>query len=94
MSFTAAYVSVVEPWATPCSSRYPTTSSSPCHPWVYWPRAVSRPMSAGMVTAESTFSFSARRSRALNETGSSIAVRASSWRRWFWMTSRAAPMPS
>ena len=42
----------------------------------------------------STFCFSARRFAASNEIGSSIATSASSWRRWFWITSRAAPMPS
>jgi len=28
------------------------------------------------------------------DSGSSIAVSASNWSRWFWITSRAAPMPS
>ena len=51
-------------------------------------------MSSGTLTADRTFSFSPRRSRASKETGSSIAVSASSCSRWFWMTSRAAPMPS
>ena len=55
---------------------------------------VQRRGPAGSRTAERTFSFSCRRSAASKETGSSIAVRASSWSRWFWMTSRAAPMPS
>jgi hypothetical protein len=44
--------------------------------------------------AESTFCFSVRRLSASNETGSSIAVSAISCSRWFWITSRAAPMPS
>ena len=66
----------------------------PCQPAAYWPRAVEAARSCGSRTADSTFSFSARRSCASNETGSSIAVSASSWSRWFWMTSRAAPMPS
>ena len=38
--------------------------------------------------------FSAVRLAASNDAGSSMAVRARSWSRWFWMTSRAAPMPS
>ena len=33
-------------------------------------------------------------SRASNDVGSSIAISAISWSRWFWITSRAAPMPS
>ena len=53
-----------------------------------------RPGRSGSRTAESTFSFSIRTASASNETGSSIAVSASSCSRWFWMTSRAAPMPS
>ena len=66
----------------------------PCQPAAYWPRAVVRPRSSGSWTADSTFSFSARSASASKETGSSIAVSASSCIRWFWMTSRAAPMPS
>ena len=50
--------------------------------------------SAGNRTADSALIFSSRRSRGLNDTGSSIAVSASSWSRWFCSTSRAAPMPS
>ena len=70
------------------------TFSPPCHPAAYWPRAVDLARSLGSRTAERTFSFSARRSCASKETGSSIAVSASSCSRWFWITSRAAPMPS
>ena len=66
----------------------------PCQPAAYWPRAVPTARSSGILTADSTFSFSARSESAENETGSSIAVSASSWSRWFWITSRAAPMPS
>jgi hypothetical protein len=46
------------------------------------------------LVAFSTLIFSARSSSEENETGSSIAVNASSCSRWFWITSRAAPMPS
>ncbi len=35
-----------------------------------------------------------RSESASNDTGSSIAVSASSCSRWFWMTSLAAPIPS
>ena len=90
----AAYVSVVDCGFMPSSSRKPSTFSPPCQPPAYWPRAVERARSFGSVTAASTFSFSARRSFASNEIGSSIAVSAMSCSRWFWMTSRAAPMPS
>ncbi|SKW24341.1 Uncharacterised protein [Mycobacteroides abscessus subsp. abscessus] len=38
--------------------------------------------------------FSACNSAGEKLMGSSIAVKASSCSRWFWMTSRAAPMPS
>ncbi|COV10400.1 Uncharacterised protein [Mycobacterium tuberculosis] len=44
--------------------------------------------------AESTLIFSACNAAGWKLTGSSIAVSASSCMRWFWMTSRAAPMPS
>ena len=66
----------------------------PCHPLAYWPRLVCLPSSRGRVTARSTFSFSMRTSSAAKDSGSSIAVSASSCSRWFWITSRAAPMPS
>ena len=66
----------------------------PCQPAAYCPRAVVAARSSCNWTADSTFSFSARSASASNETGSSIAVRASSCIRWFWITSRAAPMPS
>ena len=78
----------------PSSSRKPRTGSPPCQPAAYWPRAVPVARSGGSRTADSTFSFSARSESASNATGSSIAVSASNWSRWFWMTSRAAPMPS
>ena len=42
----------------------------------------------------STFCFSIRRLSASNDVGSSIAISAISCSRWFWITSRAAPMPS
>ncbi|CPU66864.1 Uncharacterised protein [Mycobacteroides abscessus] len=90
----AAYVSVVEVSGMPSSSRKPMTSSPPCQPAAYCPRAVCRDSSRGSRTAESALIFSARREGASNDTGSSIATSASSWSRWFWMTSRAAPMPS
>ena len=45
-------------------------------------------------TQSRTFSFSARTAAAPMELGSSMAVSARSWRRWFWMTSRPAPMVS
>ena len=44
--------------------------------------------------ADRTFVFSAVRSAAEKETGSSMAVNAISCSRWFWMMSRAAPIPS
>ena len=66
----------------------------PCQPAEYWPRADPSAMSAGSRTADSTFSFSWRSESASNDTGSSIAVSARSCSRWFWMTSRAAPIPS
>jgi hypothetical protein len=94
VSRSAAYVSVVEPGGIPDSSRNPGTSMPPCQPAEYCPRAVPTARSSGMVTAERTFSFSERSESAEKETGSSMAVRASSCSRWFWMTSRAAPMPS
>ncbi len=70
------------------------TFSPPCQPAAYCPRTVLRPRSFGSRTAPSTFSFSAASASAPKEAGSSMAVRAMSWSRWFWMTSRAAPMPS
>ncbi|OUD85401.1 hypothetical protein BC477_13395 [Clavibacter michiganensis subsp. michiganensis] len=90
----AAYVSVRDSGSMPSSSRKPTTSSPPCQPPAYCPRAVAVERSFGRRTADSTFSFSSRRLDASNATGSSMAVRARSCRRWFWITSRAAPMPS
>jgi len=41
-----------------------------------------------------TLVFSVRSAAAEKSVGSSIATSAISWMRWFWMTSRAAPMPS
>lgn len=96
-TLSAAYVSVTDAGLKPSSSRNPVTRSPPCQPEVYWPRAEAAASPSGVsgtVTASRTFSFSARRWSASNEIGSSIAVNASSCRRWFWMTSRAAPTPS
>ena len=76
------------------SSWKPLTNSPPCSPEVYWPRAECSPRSSGSTTDSSTLAFSRLRWLALNEAGSSMAVRASSWSRWFWITSRAAPTPS
>ncbi|CAM5734940.1 hypothetical protein SFUMM280S_04816 [Streptomyces fumanus] len=70
------------------------TFSPPCQPAAYCPRTVCRPRSSGSRTARNTFSFSVSSDSASKAAGSSIAVRASNCRRWFWMTSRAAPMPS
>ncbi len=78
----------------PSSSSRPTTFSPPCQPAVYWPREVVRSSGWASEVAESTLIFSALTSLGWKLTGSSIAVSASSWSRWFWMTSRAAPMPS
>ena len=78
----------------PSSSRKPWTFSPPAHPAAYWPRAVVRSRRAGSVADLSTFCFSMRRLSASKAMGSSIATSAISCRRWFWMTSRAAPMPS
>ncbi len=90
----APNVSVFDSGEKPPSSSRPGTFCPPCQPPVYWPRAlVSSNGSTGLV-AERTFTFSARRSDGAKETGSSIAVSASSWSRWFWITSRVAPMPS
>ena len=66
----------------------------PCQPAAYWPRAVWASRSSGTRAAASTFCFSMRSWEASKLFGSSMAVRAMSWSRWFWMTSRAAPMPS
>ena len=41
--------------------------------------------------AENTLTFSLRMASAWNEAGGSIAVRASSCRRWFWNMSRSTP---
>ena len=49
-----------------------------CQPAAYCPRAVCAARSFGRRTAERIFVFSAVRSEAVNETGSSMAVRASS----------------
>lgn len=66
----------------------------PCQPPAYCPRAVVLLSGPIALVPESTLIFSARRARGSNDSGSSIAVKASSCSRWFWMTSRAAPMPS
>ena len=47
-----------------------------------------------MVIARSTLSFSVWIASAVNSTGSSMAVSASSCSRWFCSTSRAAPVAS
>ncbi len=78
----------------PSSSRNPPTFSPPAQPGAYWPRAVVRSSRRGSTTLESTFCFSIRSASASNDVGSSIATRDISWSRWFWITSRAAPMPS
>ncbi len=90
----AANVSVVERAAMPSSSWKPATFTPPDQPAAYCPRAVVRSSRRGSVTAPSTFSFSIRRLWAAKSVGSSIATSAISWSRWFWITSRAAPMPS
>ena len=85
---------MVESAGMPSSSKKPGTLIPPDQPASYCPRAVVRSSRAGSRTDESTLSFSVTRLAASKEIGSSIATSASSWRRWFWMTSRAAPMPS
>ena len=76
------------------SCRKPGTFTPPDHPSAYWPRAVVRSSRRGREMLWSTLSFSARRFAASKEIGSSMATSASSCSRWFWITSRAAPMPS
>ena len=77
------------------SSRKPLTFSPPAQPAAYWPRdGVQVEPLAGAGPTQRIFCFSIRRLCASNETGSSIAISAISCSRWFWITSRAAPMPS
>ena len=90
----AANVSVRDCGLNPSSSFSPGTSSPPCQPPVYWPCAVVSLSGWTSWVALSTLIFSSRSSLDENETGSSIAVNARSCSRWFWITSRAAPMPS
>ncbi|CKR58293.1 Uncharacterised protein [Mycobacterium tuberculosis] len=85
---------MVESSANPSSSSSPTTFSPPCQPAAYWPRLVVWSSGSARRVAESTLIFSACNAAGWKLTGSSIAVSASSCMRWFWMTSRAAPMPS
>ena len=54
--------------------------------WEVWYRKYGLPFERA--------TFSARTAAAPMELGSSMAVSARSWRRWFWMTSRPAPMVS
>ena len=93
-SVLAAKVSVVESGWKPFSSRTPTTLVPPCQPAVYWPRAVVSSNGSTSFVAESALIFSPRSESGEKDSGSSITVRASSCIRWFWITSRAAPMPS
>ncbi|SKS76263.1 Uncharacterised protein [Mycobacteroides abscessus subsp. abscessus] len=90
----AANVSVVEVLEKPSSCSRPGTCWLPCQPGPYWPRAVVSANGSARRVAESTLIFSACNSAGEKLMGSSIAVKASSCSRWFWMTSRAAPMPS
>jgi hypothetical protein len=65
----------------------------PTQPWSYWPRTTSRATSwrVGGAIARSTLSFSSRSASAREGAGGSMRTRLSSWSRWFWSTSRAAP---
>ena len=85
---------MVESWANPSSSSRPATWVPPCHPPAYCPRAVVSSSGCASRVAERTLTFSACSSLGWKLTGSSIAMNASSCSRWFWITSRAAPMPS
>ena len=78
----------------PSSSRSPGTFWLPCQPGPYWPLAVFSSRGRMLLVAESTLIFSACNCLGSNEIGSSIATSAMSWSKWFWITSRAAPMPS
>ena len=61
-------------------------------PGPYCPRTTS--FGAGVASAFSTFSFSLRTDSAVKSIGGSMPVSATSWRRWFWKTSRIAPARS
>ena len=70
------------------------TFSPPAQPAAYCPRTVARSRRSGRTTLPSSFCFSIRRDAASKDAGSSIATSDISCSRWFWITSRAAPMPS
>jgi hypothetical protein len=72
------------------------TSWLPLTPWPYWPRTVSRAMSARPKrrSERSTFSFSSRTASGASEVGGSMATMHSSCSRWFWTMSRMAPVLS
>mmetsp|Transcript_55345 Transcript_55345/g.131448 ORF Transcript_55345/g.131448 Transcript_55345/m.131448 type:complete len:202 (-) Transcript_55345:135-740(-) len=85
-----AYVGVMEPSGTVRSSRYPTCPRA----GLAWYCPITRSESLRGVIDRRTSTLRLRTSSALDVIGGSIATSASSWRRWFCMTSRTIPYSS
>ncbi len=84
---------MVLPAATPSSARYDATGAASTAPAAYWPRTTAWGRSHGCSGRIdlSSFTFSSRIASASKLAGGSMAVSASTCRRWFCTMSRSAP---